>query len=157
MRKDIFMNISNPGKRLFAFILDMLISFLISIAVLFIISAPLKFFPLSTFINDKISVLAIISYVISAILFFNSAFIIQMFFWSKGSSIGKHLLKMKVVDKNSKLPIGFWKMAFRETILKYVSSLYFGLGFLWIIIDSQSHQAWHDKILETVVVDLDIQ
>lgn len=149
------MNISTPVKRLFAAILDMLISFAISIIVLVIVGAPLKFSPIMNNVSDQMFMIASFSYAAYAFLFLNSAFIIQLFFWSKGTSIGKHLLKMKVVDKHSQLPISFWKMAFRELIVKYVSGLFFGLGFLWILIDSQYHQAWHDKILNTLVIDID--
>lgn len=148
------MNISSPGKRLFAAILDLLISFIISIVVLFIVGAPLAFSSVMNNASDPMFMFASFSYAIYAFLFFNSAFIVQMFFWSKGTSIGKHLLRMKVIDRDSQLPISFWKMAFRELIVKYVSGLFFGLGFLWILIDSQYHQAWHDKILNTLVIDI---
>lgn len=146
------MNISKPIKRFSAALLDAFIALIISIIVIFIVSAPLAFSSLLENSSDNMYALASLSYFVYAFLFMNSAIIIQMFFWRKGTSIGKHILKMKVVDKDTKLPIGFWKMAFRELIVKYVSGLFFGLGFLWIVIDSENHQAWHDKILSTLVV-----
>ena len=75
------------------------------------------------------------------------------YFWllSKGMTPGKWILREKVVEKLSGNYPGFWRMVLREVIGKFVSSLIFGLGFLWAIWD-KDHQAWHDKIAGTVVV-----
>ncbi len=148
------MNISKPSKRLFAAFLDAAISCIISIIMAVAVGMPMAFSPALENANEKVYMFAVLSYALYAFLFLNSAFIVQMFFWRKGTSIGKHLLKMTVVDRDSQIPVSFWKMAFRELIVKYVSGLFFGLGFLWILIDSQYHQAWHDKILSTLVVDI---
>lgn len=147
------MNISTPQKRLLAAVLDSLISAFISLIVLFIVGIPFAFSSFVENASDQVFIIASLSYAVYAFIFFNSALIIQMFFWAKGESVGKHILKMKVVEKDSQVPLNFWKMAFREIIGKYISGLFFSLGFLWIIIDSKNHQAWHDKILNTVVID----
>lgn len=92
-------------------------------------------------------------YAIYAIVMVVITISLQLYFWSKSTSMGKALLKMKVVDKDSYEPVGFWKMVLRELIIKHVSGICFGLGYLWILIDSQTHQSWHDKILNTLVVE----
>ncbi len=70
---------------------------------------------------------------------------------SKGMTLGKWLLREKVVEKLTGNYPGFWRMVLRETIGKGVSGIIFGLGFLWAIWD-KDNQAWHDKIAGTVVV-----
>lgn len=42
-------------------------------------------------------------------------------------------------------------MLFRELFIKQISGICFGLGYLWMLFD-QDNQTWHDKILNTVVV-----
>jgi uncharacterized RDD family membrane protein YckC len=56
-----------------------------------------------------------------------------------------------VVDKTTMQPVGYVKAFFREYVGKFLSSLFFYLGFFWMLWDSQK-QAWHDKIAGTVVV-----
>lgn len=64
---------------------------------------------------------------------------------SKGMTLGKKLLGVKVVEKLTGNNPGFWRMLLRETIGKGVSGLVFGLGYFWAIWDKDG-QAWHDKI-----------
>lgn len=42
-------------------------------------------------------------------------------------------------------------MLLRETLGKFVSSLFLGLGMFWAIWD-KDRQTWHDKIAGTVVI-----
>lgn len=75
-----------------------------------------------------------------------------LFVWRTGSTIGKKLLKLKVVNQEYK-PVGFWRALLRESLGKTISSL-FNLGYFWVLIDKRK-QAWHDKIAKTLVVKLD--
>lgn len=75
-----------------------------------------------------------------------------LFVWRTGATIGKRLLKLKVVDQEYK-PVGFWRALLRESLGKIISSL-FNLGYLWVLIDKRK-QSWHDKIARTLVVKLD--
>ncbi len=79
------------------------------------------------------------------------AFIIFYFILlSRGKSYGKWLLGMRTfhIDGN---PAGFRIMLVRETIGKFFSGLVLFLGYLWLLWD-QDHQAWHDKLVSTVVM-----
>ena len=49
--------------------------------------------------------------------------------------------------------IGFWKMLFREWFVKKASATVFFLGYIWVLIDDKN-RGWHDKVLDTYVVDL---
>jgi uncharacterized RDD family membrane protein YckC len=74
-----------------------------------------------------------------------------IWFWvAKQATPGKMLLSLRVVDAKTggSLSVG-------QSIARYlgyfVSSIPFGLGLIWVGIDSKK-QGWHDKIAGTVVV-----
>ncbi|HCH59554.1 MAG TPA: hypothetical protein DEV73_03000 [Candidatus Zambryskibacteria bacterium] len=69
----------------------------------------------------------------------------------RGMTPGKWLLSERVVESISGNYPGLWRMILREIIGKFVSGLFFGLGYFWAIWDRDG-QAWHDKIAVTVVV-----
>ncbi|MCA9774171.1 MAG: RDD family protein [Myxococcales bacterium] len=68
----------------------------------------------------------------------------------RGQSPGKFLAGIRVVNAQGRPP-GFVRAALRELIGKPLSALFFGLGYVWAIFDSQ-RQAFHDKIAGTWVV-----
>lgn len=78
--------------------------------------------------------------------------IVECVFFAKSMSIGKAILGLQVVSSTDGNPIGFGKMLFREVIVKQASNVFL-LGFIWILIDDRN-RGWHDKILDTYVVDL---
>lgn len=80
-------------------------------------------------------------------------FVYQIILFAKGQTIGKKLLKMQVVKRETQEPLKFFGMLIRETVGKWISGLVFSLGYIWILID-EKNQAWHDKLVDSVVVDL---
>lgn len=76
--------------------------------------------------------------------------ILQIYMMTKSTSLGKKLLGLKVYNKDTKRPVGFWMMLVREVIGKFISGLIFGIGFLWIIFD-KDNQGWHDKLIGSIV------
>lgn len=73
-----------------------------------------------------------------------------VYFWTKtGQTIGKKVMKIKVVTKDGKL------LTLTGALLRIVgyvvSGMIFYLGFLWILWDPEQ-QGWHDKIANTYVV-----
>ena len=70
--------------------------------------------------------------------------------WAQGLTPGKLILGMRVIRTTGERA-GFWRMALREIIGKFVSAIVILLGFLWIIFD-KDRQGWHDKIADTLVV-----
>jgi len=79
--------------------------------------------------------------------------IVEFVFFAKGKSIGKAVLGLQVVSSISGKPFGFWKMMLRECIVKGACGSTFFLGYIWILID-EKNRGWHDKILDSYVVDL---
>jgi uncharacterized RDD family membrane protein YckC len=73
---------------------------------------------------------------------------------SQGATPGKWILGIRAIDKRNGEAPGLGRMLVREVIGKFVSGLFFGLGFFWAIWDRDS-QAWHDKLAGTVVIRKD--
>ena len=69
----------------------------------------------------------------------------------KGLTPGKLVMGLRVVDqRNGDIP-GFGKMFLREIVGRFLSGLFFGLGYFWSLFDKNA-QAWHDKLAGTVVI-----
>ncbi len=67
-----------------------------------------------------------------------------------GQTIGKRAMSIRVVDFNGGGPIGTGRGLLRY-VGRIVSSIPCGLGYFWMLWDSEK-QTWHDKIATTVVV-----
>jgi uncharacterized RDD family membrane protein YckC len=79
-------------------------------------------------------------------------FIYFGWFWSRdGQSIGMKLLNIKVVRRQSEGPLSFVRAGLRGSVGYWISSLIFGLGFIWILFDGHK-EGWHDKIFDTWVI-----
>ena len=78
--------------------------------------------------------------------------IVQLVFFSKSKTMGKAALGLQVISSKNGKPIGFWMMLLREWIVKSASSHVFLLGYIWVMID-EKNRGWHDKILDTYVID----
>jgi uncharacterized RDD family membrane protein YckC len=72
-----------------------------------------------------------------------------------GSSIGKSVMKFKVVSEKTWQPIGFWLSIVRQ-IAHYVDQLICYIGFLWPLWDDK-RQTLADKIMGTVCVPVNPQ
>lgn len=69
----------------------------------------------------------------------------------RGQTPGKKMLSVQVVRHQTGAVPGFGKMFVREVFGKFISALFFGLGFFWALFDD-NNQAWHDKMSGTVVI-----
>ena len=79
--------------------------------------------------------------------------VLEFILFAKGKSIGKAIIGLQVVSSTDGKPFRFWKMFFRECFVKSASGSVFGLGYIWILVD-EKNRGWHDKILDSFVVDL---
>ena len=74
------------------------------------------------------------------------------YYWNKsGQSIGMKLTGIKVIRQDGN-QMSYVRAALRGTFGYWVSSLIFGLGYIWAAFDSEN-EAWHDKIFDTWVVE----
>jgi uncharacterized RDD family membrane protein YckC len=73
----------------------------------------------------------------------------------QGSTFGKRLLRMKVVDATTKAPIGTARGAARELVRVTLAFLTLGIG---LILDglrplwNENHQTWHDAAAKSIVI-----
>lgn len=82
-----------------------------------------------------------------------SAIYSLFFIWKKGATPGKMAMKIKVISASFQR-LTLWQAILREGIGKFLSELFFNLGYFWVLIDKNS-QAWHDKIANTFVLKVD--
>lgn len=73
------------------------------------------------------------------------------FIGSRGQTLGKMAMKIKVVSVDTNDPPGYFKAFLREMVGKSLSAMVLMLGYLWPLWDKKK-QAWHDKIAGTVVI-----
>jgi len=138
--------ISSKGKRFLAYILDGITLGIISGVLMFALLIPMGLAS-----SSKSGLLAASSILLFFV--FNILVVgIQIYFWSKSTSIGKKMLRMTIVDKDTGKPIGLGKMLLREIIGKYLSGLVLCFGYLLILFDS-NNQGLHDKIVNSVVME----
>lgn len=74
--------------------------------------------------------------------------IISIYF--AGATVGKRIFNLRVVSETFGKP-SFWRILFRETIGKNLSTWIFGLGYLMIFF-SPKRQALHDRLNHTLVI-----
>jgi uncharacterized RDD family membrane protein YckC len=67
-----------------------------------------------------------------------------------GQTIGKQLLKIRVVDEDAGRPIGIARGVLRQ-VARALSVVVVFLGYLWMLWDPNK-QTWHDKLASSVVV-----
>ena len=72
-----------------------------------------------------------------------------------GQSVGKSVMKFKVVSEKTWQPIGFW-LSFVRQLAHYVDQLICYVGYLWPLWDDK-RQTLADKIMGTVCVPLNTQ
>lgn len=119
-------------------------AFVIDYALLLIVAFILgiiypSFFTSLSFLNDE--VLGFIMIIVYHTLF------LSIF----SSTPGKMLYRLKVIDETTETKVSFGKALARSS--SYVlSSLVFGLGFLFIGFDKDKHKGWHDRIAKTLVI-----
>lgn len=77
-----------------------------------------------------------------------SAYFVLMVYYS-GSTIGKKLMNIKVVDSNGE-KLTFFNVIYRETIGRYLSSLLF-IGYI-ILATDKNKRALHDILCNTMVI-----
>jgi uncharacterized RDD family membrane protein YckC len=162
------MKLASRGKRLGAGLIDMIVPFIAYIVLISIYGAEAVLpgggygygnsfgygydldygynydMPVS---KDNIAMILVLLVIMIAYI------IAELVLYARAQSIGKAILGLQVVSSNNGKPFTFWKMMLRECIVKSASGGTFMLGYIWILIDERN-RGWHDKILDSYVVDL---
>lgn len=75
-------------------------------------------------------------------------FVLMTYF--SGATIGKHLMKIKVIDIRGEKP-SFLSVLLRETVGRYLSALIIYIGYIIAAFDDRK-QGLHDRIADTYVI-----
>ncbi|HET9124633.1 MAG TPA: RDD family protein [Solirubrobacteraceae bacterium] len=67
-----------------------------------------------------------------------------------GAGVGKRMLGLRVVDRNSGGPLGYPRAFLRWFTLVLTATVFF-IGYLWMLVDPE-RQCWHDKLAGDLVV-----
>jgi len=121
------------GIRLVAYLMDSVIIFLISLLIGVMMS----------FGRSALDVGESLVYILFTL------YSIGMWVFAGGATIGKKIMGIKIVTADGS-PIGLGRAILR-LIGYFVSGLFLGLGYLWIIWDEKK-QGFHDKIAGTITV-----
>ncbi|PTD93692.1 RDD family protein [archaeon SCG-AAA382B04] len=72
------------------------------------------------------------------------------YFFGVGATPGMNVLDLKLIKEDGGSP------SYLTGLIRYIgmiiSSIFFFLGFIWILIDSKN-QGWHDKMSQTLVIN----
>lgn len=139
------LKLASADKRSLAFFIDELI---IVILVLIIYYEPF----LSVVAKEDTMAFFTLTSTVS-LPFIIIRFIYHTFFiYRYGATIGKFILKIKVVNYDNNVP-NFSASLIRSTIRIFSETLFY-LGFVWAFFDTLK-QTWHDKLAKTLVVSVD--
>ena len=123
------------GQRLVAWLIDLVI---IVIALVVIVGIAFA-------IDETLGVVAYLLGIVGIFLYY------AYFEGSpSGQTIGKKVMKIRVIDFNTGGPLGFGRGLIRG-VARIPSQFLCYLGYLWMLWD-QEKQTWHDKLASTVVV-----
>lgn len=129
-------------KRFFAFLID---DILVSVIIFAIFWDSI-----SKSASDMEAMVSVVNGFVIPILFLK--FIYQTFFiWYYGATVGKIILKIRVIDYNTYEKVDL-KSAVLRSFGRIISEMFFYLGFLFALL-SNGKQTFHDKISRTLVVD----
>jgi uncharacterized RDD family membrane protein YckC len=139
--------LADPAARLVAFIIDLILTSILG----GIVGAIGGIFFGLTAVEPSLQNLQMFSLVLSLLVL--AGYNIYFLTTQNGQTPGKRLVNIRIVKKDgSKLTAAD---AFLRNVVGYlISNLVFWLGFVWIMVD-KDRQGWHDKIVNTVVVQGD--
>jgi uncharacterized RDD family membrane protein YckC len=133
--------LANNKKRAMAFFIDeMLISFLLVIALWDSFASAVTMEEMINITNTFV-----LEFMLMKIIY-QTFFVMQY-----GASIGKLLMKIRVIEINT-IQTPNVIVALNRGIFRVISELILYLGFLWGLLNPQ-RQTWHDLTAKTLVVD----
>jgi hypothetical protein len=126
------------GQRFTAYFADLIVIYLIIFVAYFLSGVTGKALPTDDGAYYLVFFIALFSYMIAGQFFYHT-------------TIGKYLhgLEVRSESPNRKYP-AFWRILVRETIGRFVASLFWGAGY-WFTNRKPKKQAWSDEIAGTIV------
>lgn len=132
--------LASLGSRIVAYIIDTVVIFVLAILVLSVIAS------IQTTTDDLYYLL---SYLVYALIFFGY-FILLEGPLGKGRTVGKRVLKLRVVKKDQSM-MGYGA-SFGRNILRLIDGLFFYIIGMILISDSNLNQRLGDRAADTIVI-----
>lgn len=130
-----------------------MIDFVIVMIVLGVINAALsparnllEETPLGGEILFQFTLVDMIEYILTVVYF-----IIMTYF--TGATLGKRIMKLKVISANDDEKLNIFTVIYRETIGRYLSDAFCGIGYLTVAF-TKDKKAIHDMLCDTRVVEV---
>ena len=144
------LSIPSNAKRISAFAIDDII---VSLLFLVIFYSQLMTLFESFDVFDEEAIIAINLFISSKLWVVLSLKLLYhtVFIWQNGATIGKHLMKIKVIDLQTRERPTLQK-SFLRALIRIPSEMLFYLGFVMAFFVPLK-QAFHDKMSQCVVVD----
>lgn len=146
---DLEPDIAEPAERLIAYLFDYLLNLPI-LVIYFIKNYIVTIISIFEYDYKIILIINLIELVLT-LLYSIVVLVIEIGYWKQGTSFGKSKRGLVVVNKETGTNLSLGYMFLRESVGKFISAMVFLLGFIWILIDKDK-QAWHDKLVSSVVV-----
>ncbi|MEY3090632.1 MAG: hypothetical protein RL113_948 [Pseudomonadota bacterium] len=149
MPEKISLPIANTSKRISAFVIDdMVIS--VFLMVIFFDQLSALFSNISVLDEETVATLNYFFAENIGVIFTIKILYHTLFVWQNGMTLGKYLMKIKVIDLETKSHPSLPK-AFLRSILRIGSEVLFYIGFL-IAFFTPLRQTMHDKFANCVVI-----
>jgi len=142
--------IASINKRVVSFVIDDMI---VNVLLLIIFSSQLSALASEMMQMDEAAVMAVRQFLLDNIAIVLAVKVLYhtVLIWQSGMTLGKYVVRIKTVDKDSgKLPS--FLQAFWRASVRIVSEAFFYIGFLFAFF-SPLHQTLHDKLSNCVVID----
>lgn len=136
-------NVAPAGHRLVAGLIDFLVGTTFYLVfILIIVNAG----DIKQILSASLTTLIYIFIVLPIVIPLVNLFLITNF----GGTVGKLASGLVIVDESGH-HLNFTKAFFRNVVGHVVSSCFFWLGFIWILVDRE-RRGWHDMIADSYVV-----
>ncbi|RLA74503.1 MAG: RDD family protein [Epsilonproteobacteria bacterium] len=133
------LSLATTRTRAIAFVVDDILITLVAIAVLWDSLVGVNSDNITSIINDNLLKIVFLKFVYHT-----------LFVWYYGATIGKIVVKIRVVDFDTYKNISLLKSAIRA-VGRVISEFYFYIGFT-IAFFTASRQTFHDKLSKTLVI-----
>jgi len=148
VQQDVQVEYAKIRDRLLAVFIDGLILSTISFVVNFALGMVGALVGSTTSPNP---IFSIISIAISGLVWIAQIVYPIYFVGSRGQTLGKMIMKIKVIKEDTGEIPGYTTAFLRETVGKFVSGIVLGIGYIVAYKDPKK-QSWHDKIAHTIVI-----
>lgn len=147
--------VANPLRRLWAFVLDLIVP-IIALLITFVVLSVILILFRSEISAANLKRVVYVALIVILTLTSIVCLVWQLILYRFGQSLGKYLLGIRVVRLNDARAAGIGTMVLRDMIAKPVINL---LGFItlgivnfWLIWDKDTQELW-DKVVGTIVVN----